>query len=56
MDVLNAQQQLYSTQKDLTQAKYNALLLLLQLKAISGQLNEQELERVDQLFTSDPVA
>lgn len=48
LDVLNAQQQLYSTQRDLYQAQYNYLTSELQLKAAVGELTEADLERVNQ--------
>lgn len=48
LDVLNAQQQLYSTRRDLYQAEYNYLLSQLRLKAAVGSLNEAELSRVNQ--------
>ena len=48
LDVLNAQQQLYSTRRDLYQAEYNYLLSQLQLKAAAGMLEEADLARVNQ--------
>src|SRR5690606_9932001 len=36
LDVLNAQQQLFATQRDLAQARYNALMAGLRLKAAAG--------------------
>ena len=48
LDVLNAQQQLYSTRRDLYQAEYNYLLSQLRLKAAVGALGEAELARVNQ--------
>ena len=48
LDVLNAQQQLYSTRRDLYQAEYNFLLSQLQLKAAVGTLAEDDLSRVNQ--------
>jgi outer membrane protein len=47
IDVLNAQQQLSQTRRDLAQAKYNYILALLRLKAASGQLSEQDLAQVN---------
>lgn len=47
LDVLNAQQQLYSTRRDLAQAKYNYLLSRLRLKAAIGALAEDELAEVN---------
>ncbi len=48
LDVLNAQQQLYSTRRDLYQAEYSYLLSQLRLKAAAGSLNEEDLGRVNQ--------
>jgi outer membrane protein len=48
LDVLNAQQQLYSTRRDLYQAEYNYLLSKLRLKAAVGGLSEEDLEKVNQ--------
>jgi outer membrane protein len=47
IDVLNAQQQLSQTRRDLAQAKYNYILALLRLRAAAGQLSEQDLARVN---------
>lgn len=47
VDVLNAQQQLFSARRDLAQARYNYILSLLRLKAAAGQLGEADLERVN---------
>ncbi len=48
LDVLNAQQQLYSTRRDLYQAQYNYLISQLQLKAAVGSLGEDDLGKVNQ--------
>jgi len=48
LDVLNAQQQLYSTRRDLYLAKYNYLISRLKLKAATGSLAEDELAMVNQ--------
>jgi len=48
VDVLNAQQQLYATRRDLYQAEYNYLISHLRLKAAMGTLNEEDLARVNQ--------
>ena len=48
LDVLNAQQQLFSTRRDLYQAKYNYLISRLKLKAAAGSLAEDELVVVNQ--------
>ena len=47
IDVLNAQQQLSQTRRDLAQAKYNYILALLRLKSAAGQLTEQDLALVN---------
>jgi len=47
LDVLNAQQQLYSTRRDLYQAQYNYLVSQLRLKAAVGSLGEEDLGRVN---------
>lgn len=48
LDVLNAQQQMYATRRDLYQAQYNYLVSNLRLKAAAGNLQEADLERVNQ--------
>lgn len=48
LDVLNAQQQLFSTRRDLYQAEYNYLLSRLRLKAAVGMLAEEDLDSVNQ--------
>ena len=47
IDVLNAQQQLFSTRRDLALARYNAILNQLRLKAAAGSLREEDLEEVN---------
>jgi outer membrane protein len=47
LDVLNAQQQLYATRRDLYQAQYNYLLSQLRLKAAVGTLGEEDLNKVN---------
>lgn len=48
LDVLNAQQQLYATRRDLYQAEYNYLISQLRLKAAVGSLGEEGLTKVNQ--------
>ncbi len=48
LDVLNAQQQLYATRRDLYQAEYNYLVSRLRLKAAVGALGEEDLSRINQ--------
>jgi outer membrane protein len=47
IDVLNAQQQLYSTRRDLAVARYNLLVNQLRLKAAVGSLRDEDLEEVN---------
>ena len=48
LDVLNAQQQLFSTRRDLYQAQYNYLISQLRLQQAVGTLSEDELNKVNQ--------
>ncbi len=48
IDVLNAQQQLYSTRRDLYQTEYNYLLSRLRLKAAVGTLLEDDVNGINQ--------
>jgi outer membrane protein len=47
VDVLNAQQLLYSAQRDLAQSKYTYVLSLLRLEAAIGELTEEDLVPVN---------
>jgi len=51
VDVLNAQRDLYRTQRDLAQARYVYLLSQLRLKFAAGTLNEADLGAVNALLT-----
>lgn len=50
VDVLNAEQQLYSAQRDLAAARYAALLSGLNLKAAAGVLSEADMQALDALL------
>lgn len=50
VDVLNAQQQLYSAKRDLLQARYTYLLNILQLKAAAGVLTERDMVELNRLL------
>jgi len=50
LDVLNATTQLYQTQRDLKQARYNVLLNGLRLKATTASLSEPDLAAVNGLL------
>lgn len=47
VDVLNAQQQVFQTRRDLQQARYNYLVNTLRLKAATGQLEEADIAKVN---------
>jgi outer membrane protein len=47
IDVLNAQQQVFQTRRDLAVARYNAILNQLRLKAAAGTLRDEDLEEVN---------
>jgi outer membrane protein len=47
VDVLNAQQSVFQTRRDLQQARYNFLMSNLRLKAAAGVLTETDLEEVN---------
>lgn len=51
IDVLNAEQQLYVTQRALARARYDTLMNGLQLKAAAGILQEADLVAINQLLT-----
>ncbi|NYT62699.1 TolC family outer membrane protein [Alcaligenaceae bacterium] len=51
IDVLNAQQQLYETQRSLSRARYDTLMNSLKLKASSGILSDQDIVAINQLLT-----
>ena len=48
VDVLNAQQQLFSAKRDLLQARYNYLVNIIRLKAASGLVAEVDLQDINQ--------
>ena len=52
VDVLNAQQQVYSARKDLAAARYTFLLSVLNLKAASGGLSAADLDQIDTVLTA----
>jgi outer membrane protein len=49
-DVLNAEQQLYSTMQDLVKARYDTLFEGLKLKAATGELSPEDLREINRLF------
>jgi outer membrane protein len=50
LDVLNAQSQLYTTQRDLAKARYDVLLNSLKLRQAAGQLAPTDIDAVNRLL------
>ena len=50
LDALNAEQQLYTTRRDLAQARYDYLMAWTKLHYYAGTLREEDLARVDEAF------
>jgi outer membrane protein len=50
LDVLNAQTQLFATQRDLAKARYDVLVGFLRLRQASGQLSVADVDRVNRLL------
>ena len=51
IDVLNAQQQLFTTQRDLSKARYDTIVNSIRLKAATGALTEEDIAAVNALLT-----
>ena len=52
IDVLNAENQVYVTKRDLAKARFDTLLAQLKLKASVGALGEADLEQINPLFVT----
>jgi outer membrane protein TolC len=50
IDLLNAQQQLFQSRKDLAQAQYNYLMNRLRLRAAAGEIGEDDIVRVNSML------
>jgi len=50
LDLLNAQQQLFASERDLAQARYNYLLALMRLRAAAGTLGPDDVREFAQYF------
>ena len=50
LDVLNAQQQLYASQRDLAKARYETLMQGLKLKAAAGAIGESDVVAIDAML------
>ena len=55
IDVLNAQSQVYQTERDLANARYQMLLGQLKLKQAAGVLSDDDLRSIDSLTLPAPV-
>ena len=53
IDVLNAQQQLFSTKRDLSKSRYDTIVNGLRLKSASGSLGESDIEAINALLGTD---
>lgn len=56
MDVLNAQSQLFQSQKDLAQARYNLLVGHLQLRQAAGNLQMQDVHTINEVLSPAQLA
>ena len=54
LDVLDAQQQVFETKRDLARARYDTILNGLRLGAAAGTLSEEEVRAVNQLLATAP--
>ncbi|MCG6575788.1 peptidase [Pseudomonas sp. AF32] len=52
LDALNAEQQLYTTRRDLAEARYDYLMAWTKLHYYAGTLGEQDLAKVDEAFVT----
>ncbi|HNH24762.1 MAG TPA: TolC family protein, partial [Accumulibacter sp.] len=52
IDVLNAENQVYLTRRDLEKARFDTLMAELKLKAAVGTLSETDLERINALLVA----
>ncbi|MEX5744911.1 TolC family outer membrane protein [Massilia sp. X63] len=50
LDLLNAQQQLFSNQRDLAQARYTYLIAVMRLRAFTGNIGPQEIREIAAYF------
>jgi outer membrane protein len=51
IDVLNAQRELYNSQRDLAKSRYDVIVGSLKLRQAAGTLNPADLDSVDKLLT-----
>ena len=56
IDVLNAQQQVFQTKRDLARSRYDTIVNGLKLKAAAGALSEEDVEEVNRLLGVDQPA
>ena len=53
IDVLNSQQQVFSTKRDYSKARYDTIVNGLRLKAAAGTLSEDDLNAINELLGKD---
>jgi len=53
LDLLNAEQQRFSTRSELAKARYDYLMAWVKLRFHAGILNEGDLARIDEVFVAD---
>jgi len=53
IDVLNAQQQVFSTKRDLSKARYDAIVNGLKLEAAAGSLSDADIAEINRMLGSD---
>ncbi|MEG2034599.1 MAG: TolC family protein, partial [Janthinobacterium sp.] len=56
IDVLNAQSQVFQTQRDLAQARYQVLLGQLKLRQSAGSLSDEDLRMIDALTVAPSIS
>jgi len=56
VDVLDAQRQLYLTQRNLARARYDTLMAGLRLRAVTGSLSERDLQNINRLLQAPSAA
>jgi outer membrane protein len=54
VEVLDAESQLYQTSRDLSRARYDALVGLLRLKQAAGVLAPDDLTQIDRMLAAQP--
>ena len=53
IDVLNAQQQVSATERDLAKSRYDLLMAMIRLRTVAGSMNESDLQEISSLLASN---